>query len=249
LDPATLDDAAKIDGMCSGILSRSAMFDMAWLIPGFLMVGADPMTVTVDPNPMTCSRLLPDRQEQESRGDSEVASTASSEAATVNSVDTVCKDYDFSGTATFGGLVRASDRWPTDFATLFQEIGVGLVVRANFDGEPGMQTKGYSNDAFAAQGLLQANIRILDQHGGLPKPQDVARLLEVAEVFMHEKDHAVMIHCKGGFGRSVVLAACLAIDRFHFSGAAALGFFSHHAAWCHHMPKARKVLEVTQNFS
>lgn len=36
---------------------------------------------------------------------------------------------------------------------------------------------------------------------------------------------AILVHCKGGFGRSVVLAACLAIERVDISGAAALGLF------------------------
>jgi len=226
LDPAMLEDAAKIDGMCSEILTLSAMFDVAWLIPGFLMIGADPMTTIVDPNPITCSQLLPDGHEadrKEDNGENEVAATPKS-MTSVNSVDTVCKEYDFSGTAMSGGQVRATDDWPTDFTTLFQQMGIGLVVRANFDDEPGM-TKGYSDGAFASHGLLQANIRVVDKLGGLPTPHDVARLLEVGEGFMHEKGHAVMIHCKGGFGRSVVLAACLAIDKFHISGAAALVFF------------------------
>jgi hypothetical protein len=151
-----LDDPAKIDGLCSEIWSLSTIFDMAWLIPGFLMVGGDPMTTTVDPNPMTCNWLLPGGHEADSvgdKGESEVTSTASSEAVTVNSVDTVCKEYDFSGTAMPGVMVRTTDNWPTDFATLFQQTGIRLVVRANFDGEPGMLTKSYSNDAFAAHGI------------------------------------------------------------------------------------------------
>merc|ERR1719362_2391820 len=116
---------------------------------------------------MTCCRLLPDEHEadgKEDNGEIEVVSTASSESCAVNSVDTVCKEYDleydFSGTAMSGGMVRATDNWPTDFATLFQQMGIGLVVRANFDGEPGMLTRGYSNDAFSAHGLLHTDIRV-----------------------------------------------------------------------------------------
>jgi len=139
-------------------------------------------------------------------------------------VDTVCKEYDHH-TSSMQALSPV-DSWPTNFATMFQKLGVGLVVRANYDNEPGMPARVYSDDTFAPQGLLQANIRVVDQNGGLPRPQDVARLLEVGENFMSGKSGgAILVHCKGGFGRSVVLAACLAIERVDISGAAALGLF------------------------
>jgi len=104
------------------------------------------------------------------------------------------------------------------------------VVRANFDVEPGMTVKSYNRGAFTENGIQQADIRVKDIQGGLPRPVDVEQMLQLCEGLVepdtrHRQARAVYVHCKGGFGRSVVLAACLAIDHFDVSGALVL-------PWC-----------------
>merc|ERR1712176_1150171 len=71
--------------------------------------------------------------------------------------------------------------------------------------------------------FLHADVKVKDTNGGLPKPADVAKVLNACP---DEDDFAsiVFVHCKGGFGRSMVLACCLVIDRLDILGSAMLGW-------------------------
>ncbi|CAE8632233.1 unnamed protein product [Polarella glacialis] len=136
-----------------------------------------------------------------------------------SSTDTVCKEYrDFAdmGLATnYGGQVLP-------FFGLLQELGVKSVVRANFEMEAGMLTPSYDPTALQALGMKHLSVPIVDHNGGLPKPREVAAVLEMCETLAN--GDPIAVHCKGGFGRSVVLACAIAIDKFDVSGTALLGW-------------------------
>mmetsp|Transcript_79827 Transcript_79827/g.247656 ORF Transcript_79827/g.247656 Transcript_79827/m.247656 type:complete len:140 (-) Transcript_79827:31-450(-) len=89
-----------------------------------------------------------------------------------------------------------------------------------------MIQQSYEEQAFRQYGLEVANIQITDTQGGLPKPKDVARMIDACDCFLDSslERPAVFVHCKGGFGRSVVLACCLVIYHLDVPGAALLGW-------------------------
>jgi len=221
-------DDASADKFVEQYNSQALTYDAAWLIPGMLMVGADPMTVIFDPNPATCERLsaeeAPDSPVKKELPESPEASTRSASVVSISSVDTVCKEYcldEDEDKPVFALEEVASGA--CDYVSFFRRSGISLVLRANFDFEPGLpQGRSYGN-AFAEQGLEQVDVRVVDHNGGLPRRRDVARMLEACEGFM-EPRRAVFVHCKGGFGRSVVLACCLAIYRLDVPGSALLGW-------------------------
>jgi len=250
-----MQDDLKMEVACKRYSDQLERYDTTWIIPGKLMVGADPVTVMTDPNPATFNKLVPsdDHSESVSTADmlagqpeaaqnpmepspsascpsmdsgcrecQEHASDERQENASVRSglsTDTVCKVYQ--EYATHHGEKGKDGR---DFASFLVDSGIGLVVRANYHDEPGMAGS-YSNHALKPYGIHQANIRIPDYGGSIPHPTDVARMLGTCDGFMEtESCDAVMVHCKGGFGRSVVLAFCLAISRFDVPGIALMGW-------------------------
>mmetsp|Transcript_47846 Transcript_47846/g.121379 ORF Transcript_47846/g.121379 Transcript_47846/m.121379 type:complete len:445 (+) Transcript_47846:2-1336(+) len=140
---------------------------------------------------------------------------------TMQSVISACKDYNVQDNRTL-----LSGAKPVDFVTFLRKANISFIVRTNFDDEPGMPKGGsYSAKEMESYGFGHADIKIVDMNGGLPRRQDVAKLLKVCPELDLASDGGVVVHCKGGFGRSVVLACCLAIDRFDISGEALLG-------WC-----------------
>jgi len=212
------------------------------------MAGADPVTTLHDSNPATFRRMFPafadvHRKSGGSGMTDKIAgsghiptvgtSTCSDEEAlsddedalmSVNSVNTVCKEFD--SKTWMAPAMTMSDNH-TDFVTFMQESDIGMIVRANFDRELGMPPKGYSSSAMELWGFTHANVQIPDtrHHGGVPKPHDVERLLKVSRDFIEQKSGGILFHCKGGFGRSILLASCLVIDVFNVPGGALLGWF------------------------
>jgi len=140
-------------------------------------------------------------------------------ASVCSSTDTVCKEYrNFADM----GLANNHGGQVLPFFSLLQELGVKSVVRANFEMEAGMLTASYDPTALKGLGMNHLSVPIADHNGGLPKPCDVAAVLEMCETLGH--GNAIAVHCKGGFGRSVVLACAIAIDQFDVSGSAILGW-------------------------
>uniref|UniRef100_A0A7R9ZX64 Tyrosine specific protein phosphatases domain-containing protein n=1 Tax=Pyrodinium bahamense TaxID=73915 RepID=A0A7R9ZX64_9DINO len=229
INASFVDDDLKADVGCMKYESRIYGFDAAWIIPGSLMVGADPTTVTYDPNPVTCKALLPGKEEPiaslpASPCGVEMHTPASRlSSSTVASVDTVCKEYrdDFSDDGTVGQTVANN---PPDYVSFLQQSCIGLVVRVNYEMETGMPQKSYADDVFEPWGIAQQNIPVVDTQGGLPRGADVALMIEACEGYAETGCSAVLVHCKGGFGRSAVLACCLAIYRLDIPGAAMLGW-------------------------
>ncbi|CAE8586724.1 unnamed protein product [Polarella glacialis] len=136
-----------------------------------------------------------------------------------SSTDTVCKEYrnfiDMELANNHGGQVLP-------FFGLLQELGVKSVVRANFKIEAGMVTPSYDAAALQGLGMNHLSVPIADHNGGLPKPCQVAAVLEMCETLAY--GDPIAVHCKGGFGRSVVLACAIAIDRLDVSGSAIIGW-------------------------
>jgi len=232
LTAACVEDDAKLQQFVARYYLRAICFDATWIIPGLLMVSSDPTTVVYDPNPATCKRLLPVGREDAApaktsacRGEpaarlSRVSSEAGPRSSTFSqcTLDTVCKEYNENYE---DALPCDPSMSPGDVATFLEQGAVGILVRANFDNEDGMKKPSYGDGAFQSFGVEQVNIRVVDTHGGLPKPEDVASLIQVCELFMNPAATArpaVLVHCKGGFGRSVIFAACLAVHCFDIPG-------------------------------
>lgn len=141
---------------------------------------------------------------------------------------TVCKPYVFDnngiptgpyGSTRSGGL-------PTDFVTWCCRHGVGLIVRANFQAETGLVSGSYDPATFQAVGISHIDIPTRDHDGGIPERHKILKLLDACGDSPREGSErpAVLIHCKGGFGRSVVYACCLLIHWHDVPGRALLGW-------------------------
>jgi len=140
-------------------------------------------------------------------------SPISQQASTPYSTATVCKDYDsprFSSSA--AGATEPFFGW-------LRAVGVNTVVRANFEKEPGMASSSYDRRTVQSLGIKHLSLPFDDHGGAVPPRKLVARLLRNCD-----KREVFCLHCKGGFGRSVLLACCLAMDTFDVSGEAMLGW-------------------------
>jgi len=109
-----------------------------------------------------------------------------------------------------------------------EERGITSVIRLNFSAEPGLKEFGGSYDQthLLHHGLHHVDIPVVDKNGGLP---DASTIKEVLEDFGTHTGHcnpskAVLVHCKGGFGRSMVIACCLVIYKYDVPGRALLGW-------------------------
>mmetsp|Transcript_73507 Transcript_73507/g.212915 ORF Transcript_73507/g.212915 Transcript_73507/m.212915 type:complete len:509 (+) Transcript_73507:40-1566(+) len=255
-----------------------ATCDCSWLVPGFILVGADPVTTAKDPNPTTFEEVFPkkikaawtqatvpvaetrssskstmlvDSPQVRNSGRFSFATRASSKSIvpidaplivesanittyesrmskassefgareSVQTVHTVCKDYSpaIDVHANPGGGMPS-------FVAVLQHAGVTTVVRTNSGKERGMPPGGgYDEEEFADYSIMHYDVQILDTHGGLPKREDVEKVLRCCPDG-RLCEGAVFVHCKGGFGRSVTLASCLAIERLDLDGAAFLGW-------------------------
>jgi hypothetical protein len=204
-----------------------AQYDAAWIVPGRILVCADPMSTFLDPSPSTFSELFPSSSNGCKNEDVPSETTGSTacddvEDWEVNSCDTVCKEYDDIDGRSGGSMFRV-DSAPVDFVTFLKECGVEVIVRANRPSEPGL-AKSYNPSGFVTHGFHFEDMQIADTNGGLPSPTDVSRLLSIYDKFLDMQGKAIAIHCKGGFGRSVTLACCLAIARFGIPARAALAW-------------------------
>mmetsp|Transcript_48786 Transcript_48786/g.115958 ORF Transcript_48786/g.115958 Transcript_48786/m.115958 type:complete len:560 (+) Transcript_48786:95-1774(+) len=111
---------------------------------------------------------------------------------------------------------------PMDFVTWCKTHGVRLIVRANHPNEPGLKEIGgsYDPEQLRSQGLEHFNAPFNDTHGAVPSGPAIGKVLEQCDA----ANGAVMFHCKGGFGRSVLLACCYLIHKHDIPGSALLGW-------------------------
>jgi len=228
LDTACLSDDVSTDLACKQYDRMVATYDASWIIPGELLVSADPVTTVHDPNPETFTHIFPaeDAGEEDDDCGSEgtpdppsISPIKSPSNSVSDSVATVCKTYpDY--------LTKSKakhDVQNKSFIAFLQDCDVALMVRANMMIEPGMPAQSYEGTALAGHGIKHEDIPFGDRHGALPGRSDVARLLKVSRA-VAEDHRAMLVHCKGGFGRSAVLACCAAIDRYDVPGRALLGW-------------------------
>mmetsp|Transcript_7351 Transcript_7351/g.16056 ORF Transcript_7351/g.16056 Transcript_7351/m.16056 type:complete len:460 (-) Transcript_7351:192-1571(-) len=237
IPPSAVADAAGVEKSCWAYNAMLEGYDAVWMVPGHILVSADPVTVVIDPNPDTFDEIFPgekdaglesghDKIAKEDSGprskDTPVrvvsldTTTTKPDVVRNDSCDTVCKDYSTPFTTGAGNGVK-----PESFADFMMTCNVGLIVRTNSSGEPGMPNFMYDSKKFKDYGIEHIDLPVPDVQGGLPKLSQVARLLAVAEK-VHQT--AIVIHCKGGFGRSATLACCLAIMHFDVPGRALLGW-------------------------
>jgi predicted protein tyrosine phosphatase len=287
-----LHDDVFTDFACSRYRSMVAIYDASWIVPGKLMVAADPVTTFMDPNPDTfqklfstdevssplppppnCSHEVPLPSKSVARkpaehasyrkmeylnalgGDSDYpedgggvnddAKTDSTEwlvttltpqitestavptevvdiddgvSDVLSSTETVCKEYQVHVTG------KETEQCEKSFSDFLQESEVTLMIRCNYSHEQGMPKMNYCADKLKHYGVDHQDIQFVDRDGGLPSRSHVAAMLEAGAPVLQGDRGAVLVHCKGGFGRSVVLACCLAIHSYDIPGRALLGW-------------------------
>jgi len=139
------------------------------------------------------------------------------------SCHTLCKDYGATNVQVAADTLHRLP--PTDFVTFCEERGIGLVVRVNRGDEEGLVENGGSYEGHQIQdcGLEHLDLPIADQYGGVPSVRVIRRFLTACEE-RSAQSRAVLVHCKGGFGRSMVLVCCLLMQRHDLPGRALLGW-------------------------
>lgn len=148
-----------------------------------------------------------------------------------SSVHTVCKVY-------HPNTDEPVHRHASDFVTYLQRNLVQAVVRTNDSSERGLSEFGgsYSPSDFTRFGIKHFDFFIEDKHGGLPRVSLVTDFLQTAQDLGMDSHSAasrkgpqqqepgakaaseaanmrpaIAIHCKGGFGRSMLLACVLVV--------------------------------------
>jgi cell division cycle 14 len=134
------------------------------------------------------------------------------------SVDTVCKDYQ-----QFGCPSPSKRTEPLSFVSFLSECGVNMVIRANFSQEQGMVKPSYDANMLRRVGINHCEVPYVDKEGALPRNKDVAKVIRMCQEDAG-RDGAVLIHCKGGFGRSMILACMVVMCRYDVPGRALLGW-------------------------
>jgi len=152
-----------------------------------------------------------------------------------SSCHTVCKQYMppqgaeglFQGVKRTGGptsngdlLYLAQRSKPLDFVTWLQNQHISLIIRVNRSDERGLIEHGGSYEPMDIEkfGIQHLDLPVLDKDGGVPGAQVIRSMME------SHTGQPVLVHCKGGFGRSVVLAVCLLIHWHDVPGRALLGW-------------------------
>lgn len=135
------------------------------------------------------------------------------------STATVCKNYALYGLQL--GAATSGEVLP--FSAFLKKHGVSIVVRANLSHETGMLTKSYDEARLLEYGIEHVDLPFPDYRGAVPSPGVCAMLLMSMQKHLRA-EHAICVHCKGGFGRSVLLACVLAVYHYDVSGRAMLGW-------------------------
>lgn len=224
-------------------------YDAAWLVPGTILLSADPTTTVVDPNPETFKRLtncdendlgisaqlsrIEARRAQASGVVDPKSPGPGPQCATLEQPIQADDDEEkmscrstHTNNKRYGGYALINDEGEeiAPFFDYLQALGVTKVVRANFDNEPGMTLPSYNETSLKAKlGIQHMNVRINDHDGGVPVREHIAKVLDFCDKVFDEGG-AIAVHCKGGFGRSAILACAVVIDQLNVDGAALLGW-------------------------
>ncbi|CAK0892639.1 unnamed protein product, partial [Prorocentrum cordatum] len=143
------------------------------------------------------------------------------------SVHTVCKAYGHGA-----ARARGCDLWPgaRPYVDFLLEEGIRTVLRLNSPDEPGLAEIGGSYDAgFLAEfGIQHADVPVTDfkdsGRGGVPPRGAIRRFLSLTRHVGLQDGAAIVVHCKGGFGRSVFLACLQVIYWYDVPGRGLLGW-------------------------
>lgn len=147
-----------------------------------------------------------------------------------SSCHTVCKGYGFSRQESAPDA--QPEHHPKDFISWCQDRGVALIVRVNRGDESGLLEHGgsYEPKAMVKNGIAHLDLPVPDKNGGVPDARSIHCMLQRAAVEglsldgPREREPAVLVHCKGGFGRSIVFACCLLIWEHDIPGRSLLGW-------------------------
>jgi len=210
-----LADEAKTTSEASNAWKSIMQYDGAWVVPGKVFVMADPITVVSDPNPLTCSQLLP---------------VEGSVPAVPADVNLVSQDV----AKRFMATRKLDPKWPkpVDFVTYLKSSNVTAIVRTNGGHEPGLKSLGgsYKPKDIEAHGIQHADVYVDDVKGAVPSRGVLKQFLDaVAKMGFSEEEgalpgRAIAIHCKSGFGRSALFACVLIIYLWDVPGRALLGW-------------------------
>eukprot|EP00929_Paragymnodinium_shiwhaense_P009025 TRINITY_DN113043_c0_g1_i2.p1 TRINITY_DN113043_c0_g1~~TRINITY_DN113043_c0_g1_i2.p1 ORF type:complete len:421 (-),score=61.26 TRINITY_DN113043_c0_g1_i2:143-1405(-) len=99
---------------------------------------------------------------------------------------------------------------PEDLVPIFQEAGIGLIVRLNH--------ADYDRQRFIRHGIKHVDLYFLD--GSCPPPEVVVKFLHVVE----NEPTAIAVHCKAGLGRTGTLIGLWAMKHHHFPARAYIGW-------------------------
>jgi len=99
---------------------------------------------------------------------------------------------------------------PEDYAPMFHEASISLVVRLN--------KKQYDPKPFVNQGIKHVDLFFPD--GTCPSPEIVSKFLRIVE----SEAGAVAVHCKAGLGRTGTLIGLYAMKHFQFPARAFIGW-------------------------
>ncbi|CAK0845809.1 unnamed protein product [Prorocentrum cordatum] len=143
------------------------------------------------------------------------------------SVHTVCKAY-----GAGAGGPKGCGQWPgaKPFVDFLLEEGIGTVVRVNMPDEQGLAEIGGSYDArlLAEHRIRHEDVFVsdskADSKGAVPPSGVIRRFFRLVGDTSPEGCGAVLVHCKGGFGRSVFMACLLIIYRYDVPGRGLLGW-------------------------
>jgi len=135
---------------------------------------------------------------------------------TVDTAHTVCKNYEEGSGSSLDDLLRAEEC--PDFTTWCCSNKISLVIRVNLHEEPGLTQFGGSYDprTLEQDGIAHLQCGYPDVDGAVPPPAAVQRTIIACA--QRQEGSAVLVHCKGGFGRSMTLACCYIIHEFDLPG-------------------------------
>lgn len=222
-------------------------YDASWIVKDWLLVCADPITTATDPNPCTFKRMYPNSTPMEthledtavagtnicgmdndfdarkmSEGESDERPTAACSDTedvgdVISSVCTVNKDYN----QVYEHEMLCSVR--LDFVSFLNSCNAKLLVRANHKVEPGLQNS-YDKNILTEHGIDHCEACYKDVRGAVPPKHIITEVLSRTKRVLDNCEGAVAIHCKGGFGRSLMLACAVILNYFDVPGRALLGW-------------------------
>merc|ERR1712187_571000 len=92
----------------------------------------------------------------------------------------------------------------------------------NFKQEPGLK-ESYDRAMFLKCAIQHMHEPVSDEGGAVPNAEVINRIVQAAVKHL-DNGRAIAIHCKGGFGRSVLIATCIISQYFGVPGSTLLAW-------------------------